>query len=90
MLDGVDSRGTYGKSGGPFNSLDEINIGGDQRLIGKIYATEDESVVLRGRLEGERNFFPGVKGGAFERRGRGESVLHVSHGEAINEEVWAF
>ena len=90
MLDGVNAVGADGKSGGSFDSLDEIHVGGNERLVGQIDSAEDKSVILGSRFEGEGDFFPSMQGGAFERRGRGESVLHVGHGGRLMRTTGVF
>ena len=79
MLDGVNSVGANGKGGGSLHGFDQIDVGRDEWFVGKINSTEDEPIIFGSRLDCERYFLAGVKGGSFKGGGRGECLLHVGH-----------
>lgn len=80
VFDGVNAVGADGESGGAFDGFDEVDVGGDERFVGKVDAAEDEAVVDGSGFESEGHFLAGVEGGAFEGGSGSEGVLHVGHG----------
>lgn len=88
MFDRVDFHIALDDGRCAFDQFHILGAGIDDRLIGKVGASEFVAVIFWGRVDGEGNIFTCVQRSAFERRGRCESSLFF-HGLIKGSLVWS-